>query len=136
MSASSSKSITYIYVAGPYSVGDKQKNITTNMAYSSILLDLGFIPFVPLLTHFWDKEFPHNYEFWLAYDLYWLIKCDAVLRTPGTSKGADREIAYAYDYKIPVFYSVRDLILTTRPGSKFVLDLARDMCSECSIPFE
>jgi len=43
-------------------------------------------------------------------DLEWLAKCDAVLRLPGESKGADIEKDYALSLGIPVFFSIDDLL--------------------------
>jgi hypothetical protein len=45
----------------------------------------------------------------LDYDLNWLAKCDAVLRLPGASSGADREVEYAQKLGIPVFYSIEEI---------------------------
>ena len=35
-----------------------------------------------------------------------MLMCDAVLRLPGESKGADNEVRVAKANKIPVFYSI------------------------------
>jgi hypothetical protein len=53
--------------------------------------------------------FPHTYEFWTEIDLEWILRCDALLRLPGDSTGADAEIKFATEHNIPVFYSVWDL---------------------------
>lgn len=51
---------------------------------------------MPHLTHFWHFASPHlPREFWLEYDLAWLEQCDAIVRIPGTSPGADDEMARA-----------------------------------------
>lgn len=53
------------------------------------LADAGFAPFVPHMTHFWHMIFPRPYEFWLDLDNQFLPVCDALLRLPGDSSGAD-----------------------------------------------
>ena len=40
-----------------------------------------------------------------------LQHCDAVLRLPGESKGADQDVAIARDRGLPVYYSVDELPL-------------------------
>jgi hypothetical protein len=74
------------------------------------LLDLGFVPFCPLLSHFLDVTHPRDYQTWLDYDLSWLEVCDVVLRLPGESVGADVEVARAQELGIPVFFGLADLL--------------------------
>ena len=40
-----------------------------------------------------------------------LDKCDAILRLPGASKGADEDVRKAIEKGIPVYYSVEDVPL-------------------------
>jgi len=44
------------------------------------------------------------------------LKCNAVLRLPGESKGADAEVALAEENGIDVFYSIEDLIQAQVPS--------------------
>jgi len=100
----------YVYVAGPYSIGDKNENVKKAITAADELSKIGFVPFVPHLTHYWDAILPHEYKFWMDYDSQWLKKCDALLRLPGESKGADLEVQICKEQiKIPVFYSVAAL---------------------------
>jgi hypothetical protein len=32
----------------------------------------GIAPYVPRLTHFWHIVYPHDYGWWLMYDMQWL----------------------------------------------------------------
>jgi hypothetical protein len=48
-------------------------------------------------------------EPWLTMDLEMVRRCDAVLRLPGESSGADGETAHADSLGIPVFHSLADL---------------------------
>ena len=98
-----------VYVAGPYSQGDKDVNVERAMLIGARLLAAGHQPFVPHLAHFWDRLYPQDYDRWMAWCLEWLEKCEAVLRLPGASSGADRETARARELAIPVFYSLDDL---------------------------
>jgi hypothetical protein len=61
---------------------------------------------VPHLTHFWHLVSPHEYEFWLKLDLEFLTVCDCLVRLPGESSGADREVARAECLCIRVYEGV------------------------------
>jgi len=73
------------------------------------------VPFVPHLCVVWQMMSPHHeYEYWLPMDLAWIDRCDAVLRLPGESKGADAEEEYARATGKPVFRSVGELAAWAR----------------------
>lgn len=98
-----------IYVAGPYTHGDVAVNVKNAFKLANELADLGFAPFVPHSTHFWHMMFPREYEFWLKLDNVFLPLCDALIRIPGHSNGADKEVELANSLKMPVFHSIDDL---------------------------
>src|SRR3989304_3723636 len=98
----------FIYVAGPYTDGDPVINVRRAIIVAEDLINLGFIPFVPHLTHLWHLINPHEIAYWYKYDNAWLLKCDAILRLPGDSKGADEECRLAEKNNIPVFPSIED----------------------------
>jgi hypothetical protein len=98
-----------IYIAGPYTRGDTDENVLNAIDAAEAVSELGHSPFIPHLTHFWHGVHPHPYEFWLEQDMVWLRLCDAVLRLPGESGGADREVAYALDAHMPVYYRLADI---------------------------
>ena len=102
--------IARVYVAGPYTHGDVAVNVRNAYAAASRLADLGFAPFVPHATHFWHMLFPRPYEFWLELDNQFLPFCQAVLRLPGHSQGADKEVHLAQTLGIPVFTDIDDLV--------------------------
>ena len=53
---------------------------------------------------------PHeDVNYWYAKDIRWLLECNAILRLPGESKGADAEVEIARQRGMPVFYSVHDI---------------------------
>lgn len=94
-----------VYVAGPMTTGDLIENIRNAINTAETIWEHGFIPFVPHLMHFYDIQHPHSYKEWIAYDLEWLRKCDAVFRMEGESNGADLEVTEARTKEIPVFFT-------------------------------
>src|SRR5271169_3149304 len=97
------------YVARPYTKGDVAVNVRNAYEAANHLADLGFAPFVPHFTHFWHMLYPRPYEFWLKLDSQFLPHCDAVLRIPGESCGADKEVALAENLGVPIFYNIETL---------------------------
>lgn len=99
-----------VYIAGPYTKGDVAVNVRNAFEAANKLADFGFASFVPHSTHFWHMMFPRPYEFWLELDNQFLPCCDYLLRLPGDSDGADKEIVLATQYGINVFYSIEGLV--------------------------
>lgn len=115
-----------IYIAGPITKGDMLHNIQQAEQAFRQLYELGFAPWIPHLSVYYESAERERHEEWYnkvratadAYagddinwidiDLAWVHAADGVLRLPGESKGADKEVAYALDHEIPVFYSVED----------------------------
>ena len=98
-----------VYIASPYSKGNRLENVRRQIDVASQLIDLGYNPFWPLNTHFVDELYPKEYELWLRLDFEWLHTCNCLLRLTGESPGADREVIEAYFYNIPIFYSIEEL---------------------------
>lgn len=98
-----------IYIAGPITLGDVELNVHHGIAVADVLMRHGFCPYVPHLTYYWNQLFPHTWEEWLHLDEAWIMVCDAILRLPGPSNGADREASFACEYGIPVFENLVDL---------------------------
>ena len=99
----------YVYIAGPYTVGDVALNVRNAILAAEELRWRGYVPSVPHLTHLWHLVCPHEVQFWYDYDLEWLKKCDCLLRLPGESKGADREEAWAERWGMPVYHSMEEI---------------------------
>jgi hypothetical protein len=95
-----------VYIAGPYTKGDVALNVRVAIEAADRVLKAGFIPFLPHVTHFWHLVCPGPYEQWIDYDLEWLPACDALIRLPGESKGADGEVKRAIELGIDVFFGV------------------------------
>ena len=99
-----------VYIASPYTVGDKEYNVKRSLLVAETLYSYGYLPFVPLLSHYWNQYIEHDYYYWLEMDLHWIERCDAVLRLPGESKGADVEVKYANKIGKPVYYSLKEFL--------------------------
>lgn len=100
-----------VYVAGPITHGDTLRNVHRAEEMGRDLFLAGFAPFVP---HF-DKglllpENEETYEKLLRWDFAWISVSDAVLRLPGYSPGADRELQFAASLGLPIFYHFKELV--------------------------
>jgi hypothetical protein len=104
-----------VYIASPYTKGDVAMNVRESVLVADKLVVFGYLPFAPLLTHFWHFMSPHPYTFWIDMDLDWLLHVDCILRLPGESSGADGEVNFARDNNIPVFYSIDELLNGMKP---------------------
>ncbi len=93
-----------VYIAGPYTHPDPVQNTHEVIRVAAELVDKGLVtPFVPHLTLLWHLVDPRPLDFWYEYDVAMLARCDALLRLPGDSTGADREVAFAKERGLPVF---------------------------------
>jgi hypothetical protein len=113
----------FILIAGPYRSGtnDDPKLMQLNLhALQSVALPLfrkGHIPIVgewvalPLIYLAGSKrpgdEAWEEIQYPVAHKL--LEKCDAVLRLPGASKGADEDVRIAKERGLKIFYSLQDV---------------------------
>jgi hypothetical protein len=99
-----------IYIASPYTLGSEGENVRISLDAANELINEGYAPFAPLLAHFQHMIYPQSYEVWMSLDIEWIGVCDAVLRLPGDSSGADREVEYARNNSIPVFYKISQIV--------------------------
>jgi hypothetical protein len=124
-----------VYIAGPISKGNLQKNIAQADEAFVALVKAGFAPINPMWscyagaakdaiygvkdnivynvvgTAFSSLDLTH--EDWLGLDLPVVERCDAVLRLPGESTGASREVRHASEHGVPVYYvhqSIEDAV--------------------------
>lgn len=99
-----------IYVAGPYTKGDVVHNVRYAVQNADYITSvLGHVAFCPHLTHLWHMIEPHSIEFWYKYDIEWLKSCDAILRLPGESTGADNEVKIAKELGLKIFFNLSDI---------------------------
>ncbi len=116
-----------VYIAGPITKGDLAGNIQRASDAFEVLSLAGFAPMCPHWSCFSGKvqvspaggtvyavagANPNKltHADWLAVDLPWVEVAHAVLRLDGESTGADMEVRHANGCKIPVFYSVAELL--------------------------
>lgn len=100
----------YVYVAAPITLGNQIHNIKVAVNAGETLRRAGFVPFVPHALMIWDFISSLSYEDWMEFDFAWIQKCDLLLRLPGDSSGADREVEYARKLEKPVFFSLYDVL--------------------------
>ncbi len=98
-----------VYVAGPYTGGDVARNVAEAMRAADALIRADCAPYVPHLSHFQHMAHPQSYDVWLELDFEWLAVCDALLRLPGHSPGADAEVSWCEEHGVPVLHSLDGL---------------------------
>jgi hypothetical protein len=126
-----------VYVAGPISKGDILHNVTQAHEAGIALLKAGVPCIVPHGSCFWGntivwERFSTNPAHkrvalmaealptgttpkdWYGMDRVIVSRCDAVLRLPGESTGADLEVAQARSEGKPVFHTVDEVIAWAR----------------------
>jgi hypothetical protein len=99
-----------VYIASPYTNGDKQENVNLQMDVAEELMQRGYAPYTPLLTHYQHLRHPRQEHDWYKLDNEFLSCCDVLIRIKPlkngkeiTSTGADAEEKYAREIGIPVF---------------------------------
>ncbi len=100
----------WVYIAGPYTLGDVVVNVRNACAAGDRIWDAGFMPIVPHTNYAWHMAYPKTPEHWYAYDLHLLAQCDHLVLLPGTSKGADREAVFAIKRRIPCYLGVEHFL--------------------------
>lgn len=110
-----------VYVAGALT-GSIPTNVHLACKAGARLMRAGLSPFVPHLYTFMEtvEPGPTYEEYFQAICLPFLARCDVVLRLPGESPGADREVAYAKGLGIQVFTSEIDLIRAVHGGKPVI----------------
>lgn len=99
-----------IYIASPYTNGDKEENINLQLEVADILMNFGYAPYTPILTHFQHLKHPRKEIEWLNLQKIYLNVCDLLIRIRPhkngveiPSPGADGEEKYAKELNIPIF---------------------------------
>lgn len=99
-----------VYISGPITLGDRQKNIQQATEAAKQLIDAGHAPLCPHLSCYFPFADDVTHQQWLDVDLPWVSVSDALVRLPGESKGADMEVAHANSEMVPVFHSVESFL--------------------------
>ena len=109
-----------IYIAGaitPTGSGNHAiefcKNVRAGIKVAIDLIQLGYLPFCPMLDYqfFMTSDVEISLETIQKYSLGWLEACDAMLGRPGweDSAGTRKEIEFAQESGIPVYFSIIEL---------------------------
>lgn len=112
--------MTAVYIAGPLGHSMANKKVLKAMKAGNEVMNAGMHFYIPHLMWYVNNKFPKSYEQWMAEDFFWLSKCDCLLRLPGESPGADREVEYALQHGIPVFTTVEDILKWEKSRPSFV----------------
>ena len=98
-----------VYISGPFTSNPTENTHHACKLWHSLFLRGSVIPICPHWSLTQDLLTPLSHADWLGYDLGIVARCDAVLRMDGRSVGADMEVEFAKERRIPVFYGTRDL---------------------------
>ena len=118
-----------IYIASPISQGVVRDIVARACSAGHQLMQAGIPVLIPHLSVFLGMK--QNYDGaggyvpevlpldttlkqWYLMGIMMVLHCDAVLRLPGDSVGADMETGMADKNNIPVFHSVEKVILWAR----------------------
>ncbi len=103
-----------IYVAGPIkgAPGDNMlHHVHTAIVAAKRLRDAGYCVIVPHRCALDELVLgEQSYEGWLEQDYELIRRSDFVYRLPGSSSGADREVAFAEDHGKGVFFDIEELL--------------------------
>jgi len=100
----------WIYISGPLTNGDTIDHVRRAIEAGLALREAGLVPVIPHLSVLAGLVSPRPYAFWLAWDVALLQRCDALLRLPGESRGADIEVLHARERGIPVFWTIEGAV--------------------------
>lgn len=104
--------MSLVFIIGPLFTGDRK--VTTNIEIAVKLADElvknGICVYVPHLHFFWDLITPKTETHWLAYGQDIIQHCDAALRIPGRSNGAQSDEDFCLKIGKPVFYNMAEVL--------------------------
>jgi len=95
-----------IYLSGPITKGDRQRNFDQAAAMMHTLIACGYAVMNPMLSMALPASDAIDHATWIENDLPWINAAEAVYRLPGESVGADMECDYADAHGIPVYDSL------------------------------
>lgn len=85
-----------LYVAAPYT---RPEPVSNAHAVCRVAMEIyertEWCPFVPHLSMLWQAVSPRPESHWYEYDLHVMRRCNAIVRLPGYSVGADVEVEEA-----------------------------------------
>lgn len=92
-----------VYVAGPYTRPDPILNTRRAIYVADELVADGAAVVIPHLSLLWHLVSPQPIDEWYSRDLDILDHCHALVRFPGESSGADKEVNRARELGLSVF---------------------------------
>jgi hypothetical protein len=106
----------FIYIAGRYSAESEMErsfNVETAMRFGVEVEKQGHHAVIPHLSHYVDSQARAmgviiDYEKWIQHGLEQLSMCDAML-VISESPGVRREIQFAKERHIPIYYRIEDI---------------------------
>jgi len=106
-----------IYIAGAISNGHSAtprgiyQNVKTAQFYYEQLIKKGYSPILPHLSYYaWlDMKEDVDWKTWIEMDLDYVEASIGLLRIPGESKGADREVEFAKKIGKPVYFNLNEI---------------------------
>ena len=120
-----SEPLPLVYVAGPYTRPDPVLNTRDAVLAADQVLELGAVAFVPHLSLLHHAISPKPYEDWIRIAMQMLSRCDVVLRIPGESPGADREVELARELGLAAVTSVVGLEAWLRGRADAIEEVTR-----------
>jgi hypothetical protein len=99
-----------VYVAGPITKGPLLDHVRAAFEAGSALIDAGFSVVLPHALCLFELAHPKDYATMMAVARPLVDGADALLRIPGESSGADREVEWAMLSGVPVFHTVDAVI--------------------------
>ena len=94
-----------IYLAGPIS-SDPLRHTHQAIKLAAELAKMGWLIHVPHVSVLAEMFAPLPYESWMHLDMRGVRRCDALIRLPGESPDADRELELARELGLPVVRTV------------------------------
>jgi hypothetical protein len=92
-----------LYLAGPYTHPDPVENTHRACRVATAIYEhTNWVPFLPHTTMLWHLVTPRPVKFWYGLDVHHLAACQAIMRLPGESTGADAEMSRAAEFDLAV----------------------------------
>lgn len=96
-----------VYLAGPITKGNQFENCHNAILAAKAIRSETVAVIVPQRSALDEIVLgAQDYELWLLEDFELIRRCDALVRLPGESAGADREVEHAKKLNIPVFFGI------------------------------
>lgn len=105
---------TVVYIAGPVGKPDegREARVIAGVETAARVISAGFSVISPhLFCRIPGADELLDWDGWMDVCLALVERCDAVVRIPGESPGADKEVVRARERSIPVFFSVDELLV-------------------------